>query len=69
MTLTKAALIDRIYNSTDLPKVTSTELVDALLEIIKRTLEKGEDIPISGFGNVVLRKGEARALRKKRPAR
>jgi integration host factor subunit alpha len=50
MTLTRAALIDRIYNSTDLPKVTSTQLVDALLEIIKRTLEKGEDILISGFG-------------------
>jgi hypothetical protein len=51
MTLTGATLIDRIYNSTDLPKVTSTKLVDPLLEISKRILEKGEDILVFGFGN------------------
>ena len=28
----------------------STEIVDALFEIIKRTLENGENVLISGFG-------------------
>ena len=31
-------------------KKRSTELVDAMFEIIKRTLEKGEHVLISGFG-------------------
>ena len=50
MTLTKADIIERIYTSTGLPKNRSSELVDALIEIMKRTLENGEDVLISGFG-------------------
>ncbi len=50
MTLTKAQLVDSIYNQTGLPKTKSAELVDSLLEVIKNTLENGEDILISGFG-------------------
>ncbi|MBW1692414.1 MAG: HU family DNA-binding protein [Deltaproteobacteria bacterium] len=36
MALTKADIIDRIYTSTELSKARSSELVDALLEIITR---------------------------------
>ncbi len=50
MTLTKADLIDSIYNQVDLSKTKSAHLVESLLEIIKKTLENGEDILISGFG-------------------
>ena len=50
MTLTKADLIDSIYNRLDLPKKKSSQLVDSLLEIIKKTLENGEDALITGFG-------------------
>ncbi len=50
MTLTKANLIDSIYNRPDLPKKKSSQLVDSLLEIIKKTLENGEDVLITGFG-------------------
>ena len=50
MTLTKADLIDSIYNRLDLPKKKSSQLVDSLLEIIKKTLENGEDVLITGFG-------------------
>lgn len=61
MALTKASLIDRIYTSTDLPKVRSTELVDTLLEIMKATLESGEEILISGFGKFYVKeKGQRR---------
>jgi integration host factor subunit alpha len=48
--LTKADLIDSIYNRLDLPKKKSSQLVDSLLEIIKKTLENGEDVLITGFG-------------------
>ena len=50
MTLTKADIIDSIYTSTELSKARSSELVEALLEIIKQTLENGDDVLISGFG-------------------
>ena len=60
MTLTKAALIDRIYNSTDLSKTRSAKLFDSLLEIMKKTIESGEDIPITGFGKFCVKKKRER---------
>jgi integration host factor subunit alpha len=50
MTLTKAQMIDSIYKQVDLPKARSTQVVESLLEIIKKTLEDGEDVLITGFG-------------------
>ncbi len=49
MALNKVDLTDAIYNQLDLPKTKSEQVVDSLLEIIKRTLENGEDVLISGF--------------------
>ena len=63
MTLTKAELIDHIYNSTDLPRARSSELVDGLLEIMKNTLERGEDILISGFGKFCIKEKAERSGR------
>jgi len=61
MTLTKANLIDSMYNHVGLSKTTSTRVVASLLEIIKATLERGEDILISGFGKFSVReKGKRR---------
>jgi integration host factor subunit alpha len=50
MTLTKAHLIDTIYNRFDFSKNRSAQAVESLLEILKSTLVNGEDILISGFG-------------------
>jgi integration host factor subunit alpha len=50
MTLTKAHLIDTIYNSFDFPKNKSAQAVESLLEILKSSLANGEDVLISGFG-------------------
>ena len=50
MTLTKADIIETVYNELDLSKNRSTELVEQLLEIIKHTLASGDDVMISGFG-------------------
>ena len=50
MTLTKAHIIDSIYNNTDLHKPQAAKVVETFLESIKRTLESGEDVLISGFG-------------------
>ena len=50
MSLTKERIIDTIYNSSDLSKMQSRQAVESLLEAIKKTLESGEDVLISGFG-------------------
>jgi integration host factor subunit alpha len=50
MTLTKAHIIDSIYNDVGYSRTKSTQLVESLLEIIKQNLGNGEDVLISGFG-------------------
>lgn len=61
MTLTKAQLIDSVRKQPGLPKNKSAQVVDSLLEIIKGTLENGEDVLISGFGKFCVKeKGKRR---------
>jgi integration host factor subunit alpha len=60
MTLTKADLIDAIYNQLDLPKTRSSKVVESLIAIIKRTLENGEDILITGFGKFYVKEKRKR---------
>ena len=60
MTLTKANIVDAIHNELGFPKNRSTELVEILLEEIKSTLEKGEDVLISGFGKFCVKDKKAR---------
>ena len=50
MPITKADIINSIYFNLDLQKQESRIIVESLLEIIKHTLESGEDVLISGFG-------------------
>jgi integration host factor subunit alpha len=60
MTITRQKLIDAVYWQVDLPKYQSTRLIKSLLEIIKQTLESGEDILISGFGKFSVKDKEER---------
>jgi len=60
MTLTKANIVDAIHNELGFPKNRSAELVEILLEEIKSTLEKGEDVLISGFGKFCVKDKKAR---------
>ena len=55
MTLTKALIAEAVWNKTDIPKLRSAELVDTVFELMKQTLESGEDILISGFGKFSVR--------------
>jgi integration host factor subunit alpha len=50
MSLTKANLVDSIQNQLGLPKNLSVQAVESIIEIIKKTLENGEDVLITGFG-------------------
>lgn len=60
MALTKENIINSVYEETQLPKTRSREVVEQLLDIIKTTLESGEDILISGFGKFMVKNKAAR---------
>ena len=60
MNLTKARVVERINNKLDFPVAKSSEVLETLLEIIKSTLESGEDILISGFGKFCVKEKNAR---------
>jgi len=61
MTLTKADLIDTIYNRLDFSKAKRAWAVESLLAIIKNSLASGEDVLITGFGKfIVMKKRERR---------
>ena len=60
MSLTKADLIDSIYNRVDLPKAKSAQVVESLIESIKETLANGEDVLISGFGKFCVKEKNER---------
>ena len=49
-TLTKADIIEAIQKENGYSRKQSVEVTEILMEIIKQTLESGEDVLISGFG-------------------
>jgi integration host factor subunit alpha len=66
MTLTKAQIVEAVQNQIGFPKTRSSEVVETLLEIIKKTLESGEDVLVSGFGKFCVK--EKRARRGRNPS-
>ena len=50
MALTKHVLVEKLQSELGFPKNQSVEIVESILEIIKSTLESGEDVLVSGFG-------------------
>ncbi|MBU1168969.1 MAG: integration host factor subunit alpha [Proteobacteria bacterium] len=60
MTLTKADIVDTITERLGYSKVKSSETVETVLEIIKDSLEEGDDVLISGFGKLCVKDKAAR---------
>ncbi|MBW2102371.1 MAG: integration host factor subunit alpha [Deltaproteobacteria bacterium] len=60
MALTKEKTVNSVYHQVGLSKSQSRAVVETLFEIIKSTLEKGEDLLISGFGKFVVKEKAAR---------
>lgn len=58
--MTKADIIESVYTQVKLTKKESAEIVELVLETLKNTLEKGERIKISGFGNFHVRTKKSR---------
>ena len=55
MALTKADFAEKLFDELGLKKREGKDIVELFFEEIKRTLEQGEPVKISGFGNFALR--------------
>jgi len=60
MTLTKAHIVEAVAEQNGYPKNQSFEMIETLLEILKRTLESGEDVLVSGFGKFCVKEKHER---------
>jgi integration host factor subunit alpha len=60
MALTKADIITEVISEHGYSRHQATETVEALLELIKSTLESGEDVLISGFGKFCVKQKKER---------
>ena len=60
MTLTKANIVEAVTEQNGYPKNQSFEVIETLLEIMKRTLETGEDVLVSGFGKFCVKEKQGR---------
>ena len=60
MALTKDKLITRLQMQMGISKQESRQIMDRLLEIMKDTLSRGEDLLISGFGKFSVRQKSER---------
>lgn len=54
-TLTKADIIESVYEKVGFSKKEASDIVELVFDTLKSTLEKGEKVKISGFGNFVVR--------------
>ncbi|MFP4452529.1 MAG: integration host factor subunit alpha [Desulfobacterales bacterium] len=59
MALTKNKIIEQV-NELGFTKKKSVEIVESLLEIIKRSLENDEDVLVSGFGKFCIKQKNTR---------
>ncbi len=60
MTLTKAHIVENLFAKNIFTKTESAEIIEALFEIVKQTLEEGEDVLISGFGKFSIKEKNQR---------
>jgi integration host factor subunit alpha len=66
MTLTKAKIVEAVAEQIGYTKNQSVNTIETLLELIKRSLESGEDVLVSGFGKFCVK--EKRKRRGRNPS-
>ena len=64
--LTKAQLVDLLFDHVGLNKRESKDMVDAFFDLVADSLVEGDDVKISGFGNFQIRTKAARPGRNPR---
>ena len=52
--MTKADIVERIYEKVGFSKKEATDVVESIFELLKGRLQQGEKVKISGFGNFII---------------
>jgi integration host factor subunit alpha len=63
VSVTKADIIESVYEKVGFSKKEAADVVEMVFDTIKETLERGEKIKISGFGNFIVREKKSRVGR------
>jgi len=58
--MTKADIVESVYERVGISRKEAAEAVETIFGTVKATLENGENVKISGFGNFVVRQKRAR---------
>ncbi len=58
--MNKSELVEEISNKTEMTKKVTEESLNALVEVIKEALQKGDKVQLVGFGSFETRKRAAR---------
>jgi DNA-binding protein HU-beta len=61
--MNKTQLVDGLSQQTQLTKTTVEEVINATLDMIKKSVKKGEDVTLVGFGTFTKAKRKARSGR------
>src|SRR5271170_3913118 len=61
--MTKADIVEALYEKVGFSKKEAADLVELVFDTLKGTLGKGQKIKISGFGNFVVREKRSRVGR------
>ncbi len=63
MAMTKADIVEAMYEKVGFSKKEAGDLVELIFDTLKGTLAQGQKIKISGFGNFIVREKRARVGR------
>jgi integration host factor subunit alpha len=55
MALTKAEIVDRVCDKQNISRIDVSNIVEAAFEVIKASLERGENVKLKNFGNFSVR--------------
>ncbi len=58
--MNKSDLVDAIATSADISKAAAARALDGMLEAVKKSLKKGEEVSLVGFGSFSVEKRAAR---------
>lgn len=61
--MTKADIVEGVYEKVGFSKKESAEIVELVFDTLKETLERGDKVKVSGFGNFLVRFKKARVGR------
>ncbi len=61
--MNKAQLVEQLSSESELTKADCERLIDSTIEIVRKTVKKGEDVTLVGFGTFTRSKRKARTGR------